>query len=52
MHLSKAYDCVYHVLITTKLEEAYGIGNNSLRFIQNYLSQRQQRIKVGSSLSK
>ena len=31
--------------------EAYGVGENSLRLIQNYLSQRQQRVKVDSSFS-
>ena len=51
MDLSKAYDCVNHDLIIAKLE-AYRVGENSLRLIQNYLSQRQQRVKVGSSLSK
>ena len=50
MELSKAYDCVNHDLIIAKLE-AYGVGENSLTLIQNYLSQRQQRVKVGSSLS-
>ena len=50
MGLSKAYDCVNHDLIITKLE-AYGGGEDSFRLIQNYLSQRQQRLKVGSSLS-
>ena len=50
MDLSKAYDCVNHDLIIAKLE-AYGVGKNSLRLIQNYLSQIQQRVKVGSSLS-
>ena len=50
MGLSKAYDCVNHDLIIAKLE-AYGVGENSLRLIQNYLSQRQQRVKVGSSFS-
>ena len=50
MNLSKAYDCVNHDLIIAKLE-GYGVGENSLRLTQNYLSQRQQRVKVGSSLS-
>ena len=50
MDLSKAYDCINHDLIIAKLE-AYGVGKNSLRLIQNYLSQRQQRVKVGSSLN-
>ena len=30
---------------------AYGVGENSLRFMQNSLSQRQQRVKIGSSFS-
>ena len=50
MDLSKAYDCVNHDLIIAKLE-AYGVGENCLRLIQNYLSQRQQRVKLGSSFS-
>ena len=50
MDLAKAYDCVNHDLIIAKLE-AYGVGENSLRLIQNYFSQRQQRLKVGSSFS-
>ena len=50
MDLSKAYDCVNHDLTIAKLE-AYGVGENSLRLTQNYLSQRQQRVKVGTSLS-
>ena len=50
MDLSKAYDCVNHDLTIAKLE-AYGVGKNSLRLIQNYPSQRQQRVKVGSSFS-
>ena len=47
MDLSKAYECVNHHLIIAKLE-VYGVGENSLRLIQNYLSNRQQRVKVGS----
>ena len=50
MNLSKAYDYVNRDLIIAKLE-AYGIGDKNLRHLQNYLSQRQQRVKVGSSLS-
>ena len=50
MELSKAYDCVNHDLIIAKLQ-AYGVGENGLRLIQNYFFQRLQRVKVGSSLS-
>ena len=31
--------------------EVYWVGENSLRLIQNYLSLKQQRVKVGSYLS-
>ena len=51
MYLSKAYDCFNHDLIIAKIE-TYGVGKNNLRHIQNYLSQREQKVKVGSSLSK
>ena len=51
MYLSKAYDCFNHDLIIAKIK-AYGAGKNSIRHIQNYLSQREQKVKVGSSLSK
>ena len=37
-------------MITAKLK-AYGVDENSLRLMRNYLSQRQQRWKRGSSLS-
>ena len=47
--LSKAYNCVNHELIIAKLQ-TYRVGENSLRLIQNYLFQKQQRVKVGSSL--
>ena len=50
MDLSKAYDCLNHELLIAKLH-AYGISNNSLRLIYNYLKQRKQRVKVGSSYS-
>ena len=50
MDLSKAYDCVNHNLIIVKLE-VYGIGENSLRLIHNYVPQRYKRVKVGSFLS-
>ena len=50
MDLSKAYDCLSHDLLIAKLA-AYGFGPNSLALISNYLSQRKQRIKVGSTFS-
>ena len=50
MNLSKAYDCVNHELIIAKLA-AYGLNESNLRLIQNYLSKRKQRVKIGSSLT-
>ena len=50
MDLSKAYDCLPHGLLIAKLA-AYGFGQNSLALISNYLSQRKQRVNVGSIFS-
>ena len=51
MDLSKAYDCLPHDLLITKLE-AYGLDVGSLNFQLDYLSLRKHRTKVGSSYSK
>ena len=48
MDLSKAYDCLPHDLLIAKLE-AYGLDTTSLSLIKNYLANRKQRTKVGSS---
>ena len=50
MDLSKAYDCLPHDLLIAK-HVAYGFGPNSLALISKYLSQRKQRVKVGSTFS-
>ena len=50
MNLSKAYDCLPHDLIITKFE-AYGLSNNSLKLLLDYLEGRKQRVKIGSSNS-
>ena len=49
MDLSKAYDCLPKDLLIVKLA-AYRFGPNSLALMANYLSQRNQRVKVGSKL--
>ena len=48
--LSKAFDTLSHDLMIAKLS-AYGIDYYSLKFIDNYLTNRKQRCKVGSSYS-
>ena len=50
MDLSKACHCINHELIIAKLA-ACGLNEGSLRLIQNYLSKRKQRVKIGSSPS-
>ena len=48
--LSKASDCISHELLLAKLH-AYGFDKISLTFMHAYLSQRQQKTKVGSNFS-
>ena len=48
--LSKALDCIPHDLIIARLA-AYGLDNNALKLIHNYLSNRKQSVKVSSAYS-
>ena len=50
MDLSKAYDCLPHDLLIAKLE-AYGLDTAILSVLKNYLANRKQSTKVGSSYS-
>ena len=50
MELSKAYDCLPHDLLIAKLD-AYGVGIDSLKLIYSYLTDRKQRVKIGTSFS-
>ena len=50
MDLSKAFDCLHHELILTKLHE-YGVDIKSLKLLQDYLSNRTQTVKLDSTLS-
>ena len=48
--LSKAFDCILHILIA-KLT-AYGFDYQSLRIMKSFLSNKQQRTKVGNAFSR
>ena len=48
---SKAFDCILYDLIIAKLN-AFGFNQEVLKLIHSYLSDRSQRVKVGSSFSK
>uniref|UniRef100_A0A1B6LTE5 Reverse transcriptase domain-containing protein n=2 Tax=Graphocephala atropunctata TaxID=36148 RepID=A0A1B6LTE5_9HEMI len=43
---SKAFDCVYHPLLLTKLKMA-GFSNGCVSWVNSYLSNRQQLVKSG-----
>ena len=50
MDLSKAFDCTRHDLLIAKLH-AYGFSQEALALINDYLTNRQQRVKVNGSFS-
>ncbi len=45
MDLSKAFDCILHDLLIAKLQ-AYGMEENASTFMNSYLRNRQQRVKI------
>ena len=48
--LSKSFGCLHHDLLIAKLD-AYGFDIKSVKLIQQYLSNRKQRVKVGNACS-
>ena len=50
MDLSKAFDCIPHSLLVSKLH-AYGVSESACHFIISYLTNRHQRIKIHSKRS-
>ena len=50
MDLSKAFDCLPHDLILAK-SKAYGLSADACDFLNSYLSDRKQRVKIGQNHS-
>ena len=50
MDLSKAYFCFPRDIVLTK-RSAYGFDKSAIALIANYLSNRYQRVKIGSTFS-
>ena len=50
MDLSNAFYCIRHDLLIAKLQ-AYGFSHEALTLINDYLTNRQQRVKVNGSFS-
>ena len=48
--LSKAFDCLSHDLLIAKFD-SYNFDYSSLKLIQNYLSNKFQRVKANSDFS-
>ena len=49
--LSKAFDCIFHGLLIAK-PAAYGFDYESLRIMEGFLSNRQQRTKINNAFSR
>ena len=50
MDLSKAFDCLPNDILLDKLS-AYDMSTDSVSLLESYLSNRQQQIKINSTLS-
>ena len=50
LDLSKAFDTISHNILLKKLER-YGIRGHSLKWFQNYLSDRKQYVKFNGCCS-
>ena len=50
MDLSKAFDCLPHILLLAKLK-SYCFSDNAMEFMYSYLDKRVQRVKINSNFS-
>lgn len=49
--LSTAFDVLDHDILHKRLEHTFGITNNALSWIKSYMSEKTQRISIGSEIS-
>ena len=47
MGLSKAFDCIQHCLLIGKLD-SYGLDRNLLKYINSYLDNRKQCVRINN----
>ena len=51
LDLSAAFDSVVHELLMTRLEQSFGITDKALAWLRSYISERNQKVVVGSAES-
>ena len=47
MYLDKAFDCMPHDLLIAKFK-VYGVQDQSIKIIKSYLTDREQRVRIGN----
>ncbi len=49
--LPAAFDTVNHCILSTVMQNQYGVSSTALEWIESYLTGRYQQVSIGSSLS-
>ena len=50
MDLSKAFDCLPHDILLSKLK-CFGLSSQAVRLLSSYLFERKQQVRVGGNIS-
>ena len=51
LDLSAAFDTVSHSLLISQLKNSFGIGGSAIQWLQSYLENRTQSVRIGSNSS-